>query len=220
MGKIALFFIGLLLISCKTSENNNGSLLSSKYWIVEQQPNGKVLFSGESLEIFDDKGCTVWFNKKLEAPVVIEYDATVIAENGPFDRVSDLNCFWMANDPKMPNDLFKNSEIRKGVFKNYHELTLYYVGYGGHNNTKTRFRKYDGNMERPLLKEHDLSDPKYLIIPNKKIHIEITVKDNYISFKRNNEVVFEMNDSSPYLSGYFGFRSVENHIKIENFKIK
>ena len=36
-------------------------------------------------------GCTVWFKRALEGPIMIEYDATVISAGGANDRVSDLN---------------------------------------------------------------------------------------------------------------------------------
>lgn len=36
----------------------------------------------------------------------------------------------MANDSKSPTDFFKESKNRKGFSLNYHELTMYYVGYG------------------------------------------------------------------------------------------
>ncbi|MDO6802342.1 DUF6250 domain-containing protein [Wenyingzhuangia sp. 1_MG-2023] len=198
----------------------DNTYVNTNHWVVEQQPNGHVFFNKNKLEIIDAKGCTVWFKHKLKAPIMIEYDATVIDKKGPFDRVSDLNCFWMANDPYLPNDFFKNSENRKGLFENYHNLQLYYVGYGGHNNTKTRFRKYNGNINRPLRKEHDLSAKKYMIVPNKKTHITLTVRHNYVSYQRDGEIIFELHDKSPYLSGYFGFRTVNSHLLIENFNIK
>ena len=93
------------------------------------------------------------------------------------------------------------------------------MGYGGHNNSKTRFRRYDGNIDRPLLLEHDLTDKKFMIVANKKMHIEILIKDNYTSYKRDGDVIYEINDANPYTSGYFGFRTVENHMIIEDFKI-
>lgn len=89
------------------------------------------------MEIIDAKGCTVWFKHKLNAPIQIEDDVTVIDKKGQFDRLSDLNYFLMAKDPKNPTDFFKESKNRQGIFTNYHELTQYYVGYGGHNNNKT-----------------------------------------------------------------------------------
>ncbi len=213
--------IALNLFSCKSGEKTiyDKSYLSSDSWIIEQQPGGKVEFKKNVMEITDAKGVTIWFKHKLKGPIKIEYDATVINEKGILDRVSDLNCFWMANDPKNPNDFFKESKNRKGLFPNYHELTQYYVGYGGHDNTKTRFRRYDGNFERPLLPEHDLSDKKFMIVPNKKLHITLIANKTQVQYLRDGELLFELNDKMPYSSGYFGIRTVENHLKIENLKI-
>lgn len=225
--KAKIFNIAILIlvintiISCKPSHKSlyNNTYLTSDNWIVEQQPGGKVEFSNYVMEITDSAGCTVWFKHKLQAPVRIEYDATVIDNSGPFDRVSDLNCFWMSNDPKSPDDFFKNSDKREGKFTNYHELAQYYVGYGGHNNSKTRFRRYDGNIDRPLLPEHDLSGEKFMIVPNKTIHITLSVDNNIVGYKRDGETIFEITDKEPYLNGYFGIRTVNNHMKIENLKI-
>ena len=220
--KLSFFiWIAINLFSCKSLDkiNFDKTFLTTKDWIIERQAGGKVEFSNNIMEITDAKGCTVWFKHKLTAPIQIEYDVTVIDKKGPFDRVSDLNCFWMANDPKNPNDFFKESKNRQGFFPNYHELTLYYVGYGGHNNSKTRFRRYDGNFDRPLLPEHDLSDRKFMIVPNKKMHITLIVNKKQVQYRRDEEVVFVYKDEKPYSNGYFGIRTVENHMKIENLKI-
>ena len=194
-------------------------LSNSENWVVEQQPGGQSIFSEEGLEVIDAKGCSIWFKNPLEAPVKISYDITIIDEGGTYDRVSDMNCLWMVNDPKHPDDFFKASAERAGHFPNYHHFTGYYVGYGGHDNSKTRFRRYDGNVDRPLLAEHDLSDKQFMITANKKMRIEIIVKDNFTSYSRDGELIYEINDSEPYTQGYFGFRTVNNHMKIENFKV-
>ncbi len=210
----------LSLLSCNTSKViYNSSMLVQEHWEVEQQPGGKVDFSSNTMEITDAKGCTVWFKHNLKGPIKIEYDVRVIDEGGPYDRVSDLNCFWMASDPNHPKDFFKNSKQRGGNFKNYHTLHQYYVGYGGHNNTKTRFRRYNGNINRPLLPEHDLSAKEYMIVPNKTIHITLIANNSEIKYLRNNKVVFYFQDSNPYVNGYFGIRTVNNHLKIFNLKI-
>lgn len=217
-----LVFTTLLFLSCKTNKDIiiENVLGDKTKWVVEQQPGGIVNFQNNTMEIIDNNGCTVWFNNQLNGNINIEYDVTVIDNNGPHDRVSDNNCFWMASDPNSPNDFFKNTSKRAGKFSNYNTLKLYYVGYGGHNNTKTRFRKYDGNFDRPLLPEHDLSDKKFLITANKKTHIQIIVYKNIITFSRDGETVFTINDKNPYKKGYFGFRTVNNHMIIENFKVK
>ncbi|MFD1616303.1 DUF6250 domain-containing protein [Gelatiniphilus marinus] len=212
-----LFFLAL---GCK----GNGiiyrnALASSDNWVVEQQSNGQTIFKNKSIEVIDAKGCTIWFKNKLVAPVKITYNITIIDNGGEYDRVSDMNCFWMANDPKNPDHFFKDSKKRAGHFPNYHHLKLYYVGYGGHHNTKTRFRRYNGNIHRPLLPEHDLLDKKFMITANKTMKIEIIVKDNFTSYSRDGDIIFKVHDSQPYTNGYFGFRTVNNHMKIDNFKI-
>jgi len=210
----------LSLLSCSTSKViYNNAMLNQENWIVEQQPGGTVEFNANSMEITDAKGCTVWFKHKLKGAVKIEYDVLVIDEGGPYDRVSDLNCFWMASDPDHPKDFFKNSKQRGGNFKKYHTLHQYYVGYGGHNNTKTRFRRYNGNVDRPLLPEHDLSAKEYMIVPNKIIHITLIADNSEIKYLRNNKVVFTIQDNEPYKKGYFGIRTVNNHLKVFNLKI-
>ncbi|WP_242204252.1 DUF6250 domain-containing protein [Aestuariivivens insulae] len=214
-----LIILLLYFNSCASQTIYKDVLNDTNNWIVEQQPGGKVLFEGNSIEVIDAKGCTIWLKNELEGPIKIQYHITIIDEGGPYDRVSDMNCFWMANDPENPDDFFKDSKNRAGRFPNYHHLKLYYVGYGGHNNTKTRFRRYNGNIDRPLLPEHDLSDKKFMITANKEMHIEIVVKENYTSYSRDGEILFEINDPEPYKSGYFGFRTVNNHMKINSFKI-
>lgn len=218
---IAIFTISIFF-SC-TSKNHiivSDVIGDKTKWVVEQQPEGIVNFENNKLEITDAKGCTIWLNEELKGNIKIEYDITAIDNGGSHDRVSDNNCFWMATDPKSPNNFFKNAASRTGKFYDYNKLELYYVGNGGHNNTKTRFRRYDGNFDRPLLPEHDLTNEKLLLIPNKKTRVTIIVNNNKISYSLNNEVVFELNDPKPYKKGYFGFRTVNNHMIIENFIVQ
>jgi hypothetical protein len=188
-------------------------------WVVEQMPGGTTTLQDGQLVINDAKGCTVWFKHKLTGPIMIEYDATIIQQGGAFDRVSDLNCFWMAIDPENPEDLFANSQKRGGLFRNYDSLRLYYVGYGANNNTTTRFRRYAGDSSRPLLPEHDLSDKRFMLEPNKTIKIQIIADGGSIRYSRDGEVVFDFEDLSPFKEGWFGFRTVENHMQIDNFKV-
>lgn len=210
-----------LIYSCNTNTIIYENVLGNpENWVVEQQPGGETIFANQKIEVIDAKGCTIWFKNKLEAPIKISYEITIIDEGGEFDRVSDMNCLWMANDPHNPNDFFKGSDQRAGHFPNYHHFTGYYVGYGGHHNSKTRFRRYNGNVDRPLLPEHDLADKQYMITANKKMRIEIIVKDNFTSYSRDGELIYEVDDLEPYKQGYFGFRTVNNHMEIENFKIE
>ena len=124
-------------------------------WVIEQGQGGTAEIIDGKLDIADEKGCTIWFKHKLKSPVMIEYEATMVDKGGRRDRVSDLNCFWMAIDPEHPEDIFVDTS-RNGRFPNYPPLRLYYVGYGGNDNSTTRFRRYPGGGERPMLPEHAL----------------------------------------------------------------
>lgn len=138
----------------------------------------------------------------------------MIQSGGLYDRVSDLNCFWMATDPGHLEDF-----SRGGVFLNYHPLRTYYVGQGGHGNTKTRFRRYAGGGERPCLPEHDLSAPSYLLQPNRTMKIELIADGRRVQYIRDGEVIFDFEDEHPCTEGWFGFRTVNSHIRIDDFRV-
>ena len=188
-------------------------------WTAEQLPGGTVQVKNAKMDIDDFSGCTVWFNEKLHAPLMIEYEAVVVDTGGPNDRVSDLNCFWLAQDIHSPIDFFHHSKKRGGKFQNYHNMQLYYVGLGGHDNTKTRFRRYAGGGKRPCLPEHDLSGETYMITPNALNRIRIVVYNNRIQYYRNDQLIYDYIDDKPYSEGYFGIRTYKNHMTVDNFTV-
>lgn len=182
-------------------------------WLAEgTQPE----LVNDRMELDTPIGTTVWFKQRLSGNVLIEYDATVIDTDGPNDRVSDLNCFWMATDPANLDNLFANSEQRGGTFKNYDNLNLYYVGYGGNTNSTTRFRRYC-NSQRNLLGEY--TDPEHLIIPNHRYHIQLVVLDNTVEYYIDGERLFHYYDPQPFSEGHFGLRTVQNHLAMDNFRV-
>jgi len=134
------------------------------------------------------------------------------------DRVSDLNCFWMARDARSPDDLFATR--RSGVFSDYDQLRCYYVGHGGNSNTTTRFRRYIGEKgHRPLRPEHDLTAPEFLLKPNVSQHIQLVAAGSIVEYFRDGKRLFSYDDPAPYTSGWFGLRTVTSHFKIRNFQI-
>lgn len=216
----------LRALHLEPSTSETGSLLYQddfnedlSQWVVEQEPNGTTTIIDGKMDIFSPKGSTIWFKHRLEGPIRIEYTATMVDEGGPHDRVSDLNCFWMAIDPDNPEDLFFDEHERTGSFGTYHPLRLYYVGYGANNNTTTRFRRYPGDGSRPMLPEHDLTDERFMHTPNQPIRIEIISDGNRIQFLRDGEIVYDIHDPEPYTEGWFGFRTVRNHMRIDDFRV-
>ena len=146
----------------------------NKYWRIESEaPDYQVSFSGDTCEVTAPKGLTLWRKQPFTANTIVEYDAMVMD-----DRLSDLNCFWLASDPKQ-KDIWARADWRSGIFVRCYSLQMYYLGYGGNHNTTTRFRRYTGDergiddtTHRPvILKEY--TDAAHLLRPNHWYHIKI-----------------------------------------------
>jgi hypothetical protein len=188
------------------------------HWATELEKGGTVTARNGSMEIDVPGGCTVWFKSPVNGPVLIEYEATVIKAGGPNDRVSDLNCFWMARDARSPADLFATP--RSGAFADYDQLKCYYVGLGGNSNTTTRFRRYIGEKgNRPILPEHDLTAKEDLLMPNVAQQIQLVAFDRTIAYYRDGHRLFTYDDPAPYTSGWFAFRTTWNHMTIRHFRV-
>ena len=154
----------------------------AKQWKIEDESHAlQIIEHADTLELIVPGGLTLWSSQRLTGDYEISYHICMVMKGGRHDRLSDLNCFWAANDPKHPDDLFARSQWRNGVFKNYNTLNLFYVGYGGNDNSTTRFRRYRGeyygiadDKVKPLLKEY--TDAPHLLVPNKWYEIRIRVE--------------------------------------------
>ena len=197
--------------------NRTGDLL---YWAAEQMPGGTVTVRAGALDIQDAGGSTIWLREKITAPVEITYEATVVMAGGAHDRLSDLNCFWMAVDPRaVDTPPFAPTHARTGKFSDYDSLFTYYVGYGGNKNATTRFRRYDGSSERPLLPEHDLNAKKFLLEPNHTYRIRLVARDGIAEYWRDGEKIFTFRDTAPLTGGWFAIRTVRSHLVIRDLRI-
>ena len=187
-------------------------------WKTELEKGGEVTAKDGRLDIAVPAGATIWLKTPLEGSVLIEYEATAVKAGGDNDRVSDLNCFWMARDARNPADLFATH--RTGAFAYYDQLTCYYVGLGGNTNTTTRFRRYIGEKgNRPILPEHDLTAPEFLLRPNVAQTITLVAFGNEIAYYRDGRRLFSYHDPEPYRSGWFALRTTWNHLVIRNLRI-
>ena len=223
-----LLFLFITLGMNMNAQDNQVSGLNArqfhKYWKVESEsPDYKVTFIGDTAEIVSPKGLTLWRKEKMNGRVTIEYDACVVVEKEG-DRLSDLNCFWMASDPTYPDNIWKREKWRNGIFLNCYSLQLYYMGYGGNYNSTTRFRRYDGNEAgitdpkvRPAIwKEY--TDADHLLKANHWYHIKITNEDNRISYYIDGKQLVDFRDAEPLTEGWFGFRTTLSCTRITNFR--
>ena len=223
-----LLFLFITLGMNMNAQDNQVSGLNArqfhKYWKVESEsPDYKVTFIGDTAEIVSPKGLTLWRKEKMNGRVTIEYDACVVVEKEG-DRLSDLNCFWMASDPTCPDNIWKREKWRNGIFLNCYSLQLYYMGYGGNYNSTTRFRRYDGNEARitdpkvrpAIWKEY--TDADHLLKANHWYHIKITNEDNRISYYIDGKQLVDFRDAEPLTEGWFGFRTTLSRTRITNFR--
>jgi Domain of unknown function (DUF6250) len=182
-------------------------------WIIETTPvkGSSVAVQNGRLILDTENGVTVWYKHQLTGNVEIEYTRTVIMDSGRNDRLSDLNQFWMATDPQ------QKMFTRKGGFKEYDSLQMYYVGMGGNYNTTTRMRRYDG---RGLLKiVGEFKDSAHLLKPNVPYHIKISCINGTSQFFVNGELFFEFTDPAPFTEGWFAIRSTKSRQEIDEVKI-
>ena len=188
------------------------------HWRIEAEKPGNIRAADGVLDIDVPAGVTLWFKPRLEGPVVIEFEATAVAEGGPNDQVSDLNVFWMAGNAGGEQPVYATP--RSGAFAQYNDLLTYYVGLGGNRNTTTRFRRYVGDpVNRPLLPEHDLGAAAAMLVPNRKQRITLVANGRTIEYRRDGQVLFKLDDPAPYVRGWFALRTTWSHLRIERLRI-
>lgn len=184
------------------------------HWVTEMEDKpGSAVYEDHQKLVLDTRGgVTVWLKQRLQGNIQIEYDREIKVGDGKNDRLSDMNQFWMAQDPRNGN-LF----TRRGKLAEYDSLRLYYTGIGGNTNSTTRFREYDGKGNRVLLGEY--LDTAYLLQPNKKYHITIVVRYPGTSCRVDGRLYFSRSDPDLLREGYFGFRSTWSRQEISNFRV-
>lgn len=198
----------------------------NKYWTVESESKDyRVTFRGDTCELLAPKGLTLWRKQAMTTDMVVEYDAQVVDEGQPGDRVSDLNAFWLASDPQR-KDIWSRQQWRQGIFVRCYTLQMYYLGYGGNYNSTTRFRRYDGDERgvnsvtyRPaILKEY--TDGDHLLKANHWYHVKIESTGGRTRFYMDGQLLVDYLDPTPLRRGWFGFRTTLSRTRITNFQIK
>ena len=168
----------------------------AKQWKIEDESHAlQIIEHADTLELIVPGGLTLWSSQRLTGDYEISYHICMVMKGGRHDRLSDLNCFWAANDPKHPDDLFARSQWRNGVFKNYNTLNLFYVGYGGNDNSTTRFRCYRGEY-------YGIADEKGMT-----------------TYAVNGEELFRYTLTGNEGDGHFGLRLLQNHVLFTGFKV-
>lgn len=207
-----------------------GSLLTtaiaqSTHWRIEaESPATRVLLRNDTLDMTAPQGLSLWWSQPVEAPCQIRYKAMVVMDDGPCDRLSDMNCFWMATE--LGESPLKGAGKRKGKFVESYRLQCYYLGYGGNHNSTTRFRRYDGDSlavqeagRRPTILQ-EYTDAGHLLLPNHWYDICIEVLEGgRTRYSMDGECLVDYVDQHPLQRGWFAFRTTWSHTRLTDFKI-
>lgn len=236
--------LALLLTPSLSGAGEQTVQYAGHVWRVEQEgadADLTVRVSGGDLVMDTPRGLTVWLATPLRGHYEIRYTRMVVDRGGPNDRLSDVNQFWLANTADASpvsaasvaaatasataraNLPAKRSSIdtgvlgRSGRLADYDALSMYYFGFGGNDNTTTRFRRYDGTASRPLLQEYLSADR--LLRANHRYRIRTIVDAQgtrvYIDGTRY------FSDAAPVPgNGYFAFRTTKSHQIISAFHIR
>ena len=219
-------FLVLVAATSAMAQSGLNKKQFDKYWTVESESKDyRVTFRGDTCELLSPKGLTLWRKQVMTSDMVVEYDAQVVDEGRDGDRVSDLNCFWLASDPQC-RDIWSRQQWRSGIFLRCYTLQMYYLGYGGNHNSTTRFRRYQGDERgvdsmayRPaILKEY--TDANHLLRANHWYHVKIESTGGRTRFYIDGELLVDYLDPTPLQRGWFGFRTTLSRTRITNFQTR
>lgn len=217
-------FIGITFLFVALTLQAHGQVTLKQWSVEDHSGQATICVSGDTLEITTPKGLTLWNKQRLTGDYEITYNACMPMQGDPCDRLSDLNCFWGANDPEHPDNLFARGGWRNGIFQRYKTLTLFYVGYGGNHNSTTRFRQYlsgepgqDDRQVRPVIGEY--TDADHLLKPGKWYRIRIEVKKGITRFYVNDELLFSRKLKEREADGHFGLRLLQNHVLFAGYRV-
>lgn len=186
-------------------------------WTIEAEKPAAFTARDGVLDIVAPAGLTAWFRPELVGGIAVTYQAMAVSEGGPFDRVSDLNAFWMAREAGGGSPL---DHSRSGAFADYDTLETYYVGQGGNGNSTTRFRRYVGRAgERPLLPRHDHAAPDEMLTPNRWTSVRLVADGARIEYWSDGRRLFDLDDPAPYRRGWFGLRTTQSHLRVRRFRV-
>jgi hypothetical protein len=194
------FWLAFLLSGCVKDFSRSG------HWAVESPDPRAVRIEGTDILIDSRAGVTLWWKKELSGAYEVRYRRTVLVDSGANDRLSDLNQFWMADAAPF---------ARSGVFESYDTLAMYYLGLGGNYNTTSRFRKYDGQGNRPLV-----DSSAFRLKANHTYTVLTRVQNGQIEVEVDGDVLLRYTDPRPFEKGFFGLRTTWSRQRISDFTVR
>ena len=116
MKKRFYLLVACLLMVCLPNNLVASTTELSEWKAESNSKRTKITTQNGVMDIVSPEGLTLWYDEKLTGDYEISYSIQVVTEGGKYDRLSDMNCFWGAKDPKS-NDMYTRASWRNGEFK-------------------------------------------------------------------------------------------------------
>ena len=169
-------------------------------WVVE----GRAPSWGPN-EIVLRHTSVVWHKTVFESPFVMEFETTPLPAPEKFTAgVTDSIWFWLASDPRHPDDFFAETAARSAnpSLYSYLSLRFYWVDFGGNNNTTSRFRY---NPLRQLIRQ--FTDSPRLLAKGRTYKIKVVANGPHQEYWCDGKRQAYFYDDDPPRSGHIGFRA-------------
>ena len=186
---------------------------SLSYWISEG--NEPEIIDGQ-LVIDANTFSTIWLKPLLLGNVLIEFDVTIIANNGSESNPGYFGCFAMASDPANQTNFLAGINNRTENFSRYDNLNLYHIKFGCDENTSIELIKYNEGKQAIQV---NLNKSKHNLSLNNKYHIQMLFLAYTIETNLNEQQLFSCKQEHLYTQGQFGFNLNSIKAAIDNFRV-
>ncbi|WP_148080127.1 DUF6250 domain-containing protein [Roseimaritima ulvae] len=176
-------------------------------WVVQLQDKSgaapaKVQVHNKTLDCYvPGRGCTIWYKQKLPPRVTITYEVICPTHEPAIKGLQprDINNFWMASDPRDPDQGLFDASRYTGAFKSYDKMHGYYASTGGGGaiaNRTTRMRRYprevDGEPSEHLALNDKDGQPDHLITPDKWITVQLVAYDDVVQYIVDGQLTYQI----------------------------
>ncbi|MHC4994885.1 MAG: DUF6250 domain-containing protein [Planctomycetota bacterium] len=177
------------------------------HWTVETTGRATVRDNQLVWDCTDGAG-TIWFNRPITGPTIIEYDAVAVSGR------DNLNFIPYASQP---DGLLETTGQRTGDYSEYHKFPNYIVTYLSDEDGKWRIR-FRRNPGFNLLTETFAPRPP---LQNKAQRLTYVFDaDGLITFYVDGRLMLEYRETgTPIRRGRHGFRTWRSLVRYANFKV-
>jgi hypothetical protein len=187
----------------------------AKNWIV----NANNLSAGiqrRRNDIVFRKMSNCFLRKKFKAPVAFDCTITPVPTDEFTAGITDAIILWMAGKPDgdLISYLDEQTSRQQSQLSVIVPLNLYWVDFGGNNNTTTRLRK---NPYRHMIRQ--FTDKKRLLQRSRSFDITAAQNNGFVEFLVDGQPWIRSFDPHALEAGHIGFRAFCSDLELHSLKV-